>query len=59
MFILKTAVLNTLVTMTIALDAENSKKPAYRVVTCKFPIISLQCHDYDTTILVNSRHATV
>jgi len=25
------------------LDVENSKKPAYHTVTCKFPITSLQC----------------
>jgi len=44
-YIKKTAVSNTLLTMTIVSDVENSKNLAYDIVTRKFPIISLQCHD--------------
>jgi len=46
-FYKKTAVLTTLVTMTIVSDVENSKNLCI-IVTCKFPITSLQCQHITT-----------
>jgi len=43
-YVKKTVILNTLVTMTLVPDVENNKN--LRIVfvfTCKFPVSSLQC----------------